>query len=561
MKPQPFTAMKLHVLPFLAAALATAGPAMADSTYTYTLNGTNATITGFVATTGPAGAVTVPATVDGYVVKALDRNAFRNRTGITSVAFASGNSVTSIGPTAFEGCTALVSATLPTGVTAISAGLFGNCGNLTTVTLPGGASSVGAAAFAGCGSLGSLSLPTGLLSIGESAFLDCVSLTSLTVPSGVTTISAQMCDGCVSLSSLTLPAGVSSIGALAFHDCDSLVSLSLPASLASLGRDAFRSCDLLGSITLGSAVATIGDGVFDDCPALTTIAVNAANPAFASVDGVLFDKSLSTLLRMPEGRAGAYAIPSSVTTVATAALSHASLASVSLPASLGSVAQDAFYYATGLTEIEFPASVSTIGSWAFGGCVGLTSVAIPSTVSAISDDAFHGSAGLEWAWFQGASPTMGAEVFDGAASGFIIYFHEGQPSYTTPTWLGYPAVALASSPSLIGWLIDNGFSPADTGTSDPNHDGVSLLAAYALGLDPNANLAGSMPVPVMTESGLQLTFQGNSDGVTYSAEGSENLDTWSGEGIVLSEPDGSGIRTALVPSGDPRCFLRLVFED
>lgn len=561
MKSLSTTAMKLQAFPIFAAALLTGGSAMADSTYTYTLNGTSATITGFVATTGPSGALTVPATVDGYTVKALDRNAFRNRTGITSITFATGNSVTSIGPAALEGCSALVSVTLPAGVTAVSAGLFGNCGSLTTVTLPSGATSIGAAAFAGCGSLGTLGLPTGLLGIGESAFFGCDSLTSLTIPSGVTTIPAQMCDGCVSLSSLSLPAGVSSIGALAFHDCDSLVSLTLPSSLVSLGRDAFRSCDLLEAVTIGSAVATIGDGVFDTCPSLAEIAVDASNPIFASADGVLFDKSLSTLLRMPEGRAGSYAIPSSVTSLATAALSHASLASVSLPASLGSVAADAFYYATGLAEIEIPASVSTIGSWAFGGCVGLTSVAIPSTVSAISDDAFHGSAGLEWAWFQGASPTMGEEVFDGAASGFTIYFHNGQLSYSTPTWLGYPAVALTSSPSLVGWLVANGFGPAENGASDPNHDGVPLLTAYALGLDPNANLAGSLPVPVMTESGLTLTFQGNSDGVTYSAECSDDLETWSGEGVILSEPDGSGLRTALVPPGDPRCFLRLVFED
>ena len=51
------------------------------------------------------------------------------------------------------------------------------------------------------------------------------------------------------------------------------------------------------------------------CTSLTAITVDAANPAYSSVDGVLFDKSQTTLLQYPDGKAGAYTIPDSVTSI------------------------------------------------------------------------------------------------------------------------------------------------------------------------------------------------------------------------------------------------------
>ena len=69
-----------------------------------------------------------------------------------------GNSVTSIGDWAFDGCRSLTSIIIPSGVT-----------------------SIGMYAFRGCTSLTSINIPSSVTSIGNTAFDSCSSLTSVTV--------------------------------------------------------------------------------------------------------------------------------------------------------------------------------------------------------------------------------------------------------------------------------------------------------------------------------------------------------------------------------------------
>ena len=111
---------------------------------------------------------------------------------------------------------------------------------------------------------------------------------------------------------------------------------------------------------------------------------------------------------------------------------------------------------------------------------------------------------------------------------------------------------------LATWLVSNGFYSSTDPQSDPNGDGVTLLMAYALNLDPKLNLASSLPKPVITGNQMNLTFYAGSAGVTYSVESSTDLKTWSTTGVTLSAPDANQFRTASVPTTDPHRYLRLV---
>ena len=72
--------------------------------------------------------------------------------------------------------------------------------------------------------------------------------------------------------------------------------------------------------TVGSLpVTSIGGEAFFDCSSLSAITVDASNPAYSSVDGVLFDKNQTALIVYPAGKVGGYTIPNSVTSIGDAA--------------------------------------------------------------------------------------------------------------------------------------------------------------------------------------------------------------------------------------------------
>ncbi len=166
-----------------------------------------------------------------------------------------------------------------------------------------------------------------ITSIGDCAFSDCKNLTGIALPSGVTSIGYEAFYNCTSLPNVTLPSGVTSIGEYAFYDCEKLTSVSLPASLTSIGDSAFYYCESLKSITIPKNVSSIGSRAFGYCRSLTAVTVDSANRYYASKDGVLFDKSMTTLLQYPSARSSnrCYTLPGSVKEIGNAAFYGVSL--------------------------------------------------------------------------------------------------------------------------------------------------------------------------------------------------------------------------------------------
>ena len=90
---------------------------------------------------------------------------------ITSVHINSG--VTSIGDSAFEGCTGLTGVSIPDTVTSIGENAFAFCRSLTGVTIPDGVAVIKDWAFASCSGLAEIALPDSVDSIGNNAFKGC----------------------------------------------------------------------------------------------------------------------------------------------------------------------------------------------------------------------------------------------------------------------------------------------------------------------------------------------------------------------------------------------------
>jgi hypothetical protein len=187
-----------------------------------------------------------------------------------------------------------------------------------------------------------------------------------------------------SAGALTIPSTidglpVTTIGNSAFNFDSSLTSITIPDSVTSIGNDVFQYCYHLTNVTIGAAVASIGDGAFDGSGSLAAINVNAGNPTFTSVAGVLFDKGQTTLIIYPEGKLGNYTIPSSVTRVGDSAFNGCyNLYNVTIPTNVLSIGEQAFFNCTSLDPVMIPESVTNIGAGAFAGCSSLLNLVVAS---------------------------------------------------------------------------------------------------------------------------------------------------------------------------------------
>jgi hypothetical protein len=118
---------------------------------------------------------------------------------------------------------------------------------------------------------------------------------------------------------------------------------------------------------MSASVRSVGPWAFEKCKQLESITVDPDNPFFASCDGVLYDKKMTTLLQYPQARREErFEIPQGVKQIAAYAF------------------KDCEY----LRQIIMPSTMESIGEQAFEGCCHLRDAAIPANVTDIAEHAF-----------------------------------------------------------------------------------------------------------------------------------------------------------------------------
>jgi hypothetical protein len=242
--------------------------------------------------------------------------------------------------------------------------------------------------------------------IGSGAFSYCSSLTGVTLPSSITQIEDDAFSYCNKLTTINFPSGLTSIGSSAFLYCDSITTVSLPSSLTSLGKSAFSRCAKLASIS-----------------------VNASNPMFASVGGVLFNKSRTLLIQFPSGKGGSYSVPATVTEIGSEAFFNANLTSIKVSSGLTKIADLAFYACSGLTKITLPSTLKSVGNGAFA-YSGLTAATLPSSVTSIGNRAYGNCYSLKAAQISANVTSLGASVFGECGLLDAISVSPANPKYS-----------------------------------------------------------------------------------------------------------------------------------
>ena len=176
----------------------------------------------------------------------------------------------------------------------------------------------------------------------------------------------------------------------AFLGNTSPTSLTIPDSVTNIGSGVFDECFGLTNIIIGDGVQSIGIGTFVNCYSLSAIIVNQTNSFYSSVNGILFNKSQTTLVQSPQGNHAAdYTIPNSVTNIGDTAFEGSGLFRITIPNSVTRIGNKAFMNCSGLTSVIIGTNVTSIGDNAFEGCSNLQNMAIPSGITSIGFATFE----------------------------------------------------------------------------------------------------------------------------------------------------------------------------
>lgn len=321
-------------------------------------------------------------------IKYINREAFQGCVRLKKINLPP--TIKGIGYSAFEQCESLDSIKIPQGISEIEFKTFQGCKNLKYVSMPFTVKEINHEAFMDCASLTEIQIPSFVGFIGGNAFKNCKKLRNIILPSKLEKIGEGSFEGCDAITEIEIPSSVSYIGDDAFKNSKNLKHVVLKDCNFGGGKGLFKGCEnlefvdgynlpfvasrmfqnckKLKNISLGLNVTSIDPSAFAGTTietfevskfvnngleyaqnykgwiSLKSIIVDPTNKNYTSVDGVLYNKDKTKLLRFPVGKE--------------------------------------------TDEFVLPATVKEIADYAFAGCTGLKKLVLPKDFSAFSENSF-----------------------------------------------------------------------------------------------------------------------------------------------------------------------------
>ena len=353
-----------------------------------------------------------------------------NYTALTTIVF-NPDSTVAFKDYALQYNTSLTSVALPK-VSAFGQRVFWNNRSLTSVTFAEGSTmtSIGDYAFCNCTALESISIPKSVQSLGKYAF-QASGLKNINFPED---------------SELT------SIGLMAFQNT-ALETFTFPKLVATIGNRMFDGCKSLKEITISEKMTAVMDAtqnIFGNCPVLEKVNVPEANTSLTSVDGVVYDLAMSTVMYYPQAKnTEGYVMPESikrisahafryfvgenvvlspnVTQIDKYAFAESKIKTITLPKALQKLDTYVFYRCSDLETVLFEkdCALTSIGQNCFNACIALKSIDLPDNLATMGNNSFTGCTKLETVTLPAALKVIPGTCFSQCAALQRIELQEG----------------------------------------------------------------------------------------------------------------------------------------
>jgi len=235
--------------------------------------------------------VTIPASVEYIGV-----HAFSGCVDLAEISFRKGSKLDTLAAGAFYGCVGLTNVVLPESVADIGNDCFNGCKNLQVAVIPAQVKNIGSSSFYECIKLQDVRLSDGLATIGSNAFYGCSSLERIEIPTTLNYIGLDAFMNCNSLQGvyisdlaawckISMPGTASKNGFAnnplfyahnLYLNNELLTDLTIPEEIESVEANTFAGATCLKSVTIPESCKRLGSGTFYDCSNIESIRIPAA---------------------------------------------------------------------------------------------------------------------------------------------------------------------------------------------------------------------------------------------------------------------------------------------
>lgn len=464
---------------------------------TYTVTAIGVSAFGSFSTPINVSSVFIPATV-----RSIGSHAFIYCNALTTVTFAEGSQLKSIGNNAFWGSEHLYprfkEIKIPDSVETIGNGAFRHCQNLERITLPSALQTLSNGTFYGCAALSEVTFPASLKTIEKSAFGYCRNLSEVKLPASLTTIQSYVFNGCSALKTVFYDGSLAQWNHITAnkdadndadkdvlgYSCPSLVTgdytaqfisvkddpfaypppktvtitkytgtestVILPSKISSwpvtkIGEDAFQDNTTITSVTIPASVTEIGSNAFAGCTNLTSVhyAGDWSNLTIQSGNPAVQDAANAPLFDFEF-------TPDNTAAIVTNYKYNGAAADVTIPSRykgkpVTTIGHAAFFNSA-VTSVTIPDSVTSISDDAFVNCPQLTNISIPNSVTYIGFFAFGSCTSLKSITLPSSLSSISGALFSGCSQLTTIHIPVSVTSIGNNAFADCPSLMTVTYP-------------------------------------------------------------------------------------------------------------------